>query len=369
MPDSVERLILIAEDDLEAIASWKRDIREFNQSPTHQIHYLAEFASSERAAVRVLDRVRIHCAVVDLRLPEDDEPGAQNTEPRGNDVLARVLQEVGIPAVVYSGYIEEASELVTASQIHIARKTGGGGMEALRWLAERAGLMSAMDLMRRQVERESAKLFSQSIWPRWENAWNLIADPTSLGGVITRQVVAHVAEQLSLPPNHYHPEEFYFIPPLKADRIGTGDLLRIGDAVYVVVTPRCNLARDDYPNHFMLAHCKPMTGIWTGIRSRLNGTNDKSRADALKELQQYASQGAAISTHFLPPCGPYGPWLVQFKDIITKPSSEADALVSSRFASIASQFLPNLVHRCAAYLGRIGQPDLDCDVLRDQACR
>ena len=369
MPEPIERTILIVEDDEEAISSWERDIREFNRVPSQPIQFLPEFAKNKRDAVRALDRTRIHCAVVDLRLPKDDEPGAQNTEQMGNDILGRLLLEVGVPAVVYSGYPQEASDIVKASQIRIEGKRGGGGMDLLRWLAGHEGLMSAMDNMRKQVERESAKLFSQSIWPRWEKAWRLMADPAPLGGVITRQVVAHVAEQLSLPPSYHHPEEFYFVPPLEADRLGTGDLLRLSDSVYVVVTPRCNLARDDYPNHLMLALCKPMTGVWSGMRSRFNGVDQTKQDAAMKELQLYASQGFAISTHFLPPCGSEGPWLVQFKEIITKPSAEAETMMNARFASIAPQFVPNLVQRCAAYLGRIGQPDLDCDVLRAQASR
>jgi hypothetical protein len=368
MPEPIERIVLIAEDDNDAISSWERDIREFNKVPSQPIQFLAVFAKNKREAVRALDRTRIHCAVVDLRLPQDDEPGAQNTEKMGNDILGRVLLEVGVPAVVYSGHPQEASDIVKASQIRVEGKRGGGGMDLLSWLAGHEGLMSAMDVMRKLVERESAKLFSQSIWPRWANAWRLMADPAPLGDVITRQVVAHVAEQLSLPPIYHHPEEFYFVPPLKADRLGTGDLLRLNDAVYVVVTPRCNLARE-YPNHLMLAFCKPMTSIWTGMRSRFNGADTTKQDAAMKELQLYASQGFAISTHFLPPCGSDGPWLVQFKEIITKPIAEAETMVNARFASIAPQFVPNLVQRCAAYLGRIGQPDLDCDVLRAQASR
>ena len=105
------------------------------------------------------------------------------------------------------------------------------------------------------------------------------------------------------------------------------------------------------------------------MRSRFNGADLTKQDAAMKELQLYASQGFAVSTHFLPPCGPDGPWLVQFKEIITKPSAEAETMVNARFASIAPEFVPNLVQRCAAYLGRIGQPDLDCDVLREQASR
>ena len=81
MPDPIERIILIVEDDEEAISSWKRDIREFNQDPAHTIRYLAEFAKSKRAALRALDRTRINCAVVDLRLPEDDEAGSRTPSP------------------------------------------------------------------------------------------------------------------------------------------------------------------------------------------------------------------------------------------------------------------------------------------------
>jgi hypothetical protein len=39
-------------------------------------------------------------------------------------------------------------------------------------------------------------------------------------------------------------------------------------------------------------------------------------------------------------------------------------LLKNRFASISPAFVPNLVQRCAAYLGRIGQPALDVDQLR-----
>jgi hypothetical protein len=118
----------------------------------------------------------------------------------------------------------------------------------------------------------------------------------------------------------------------------------------------------------MLAVCKPMEDIWTAMRIRFNG-DEKKQAAATKDLHLYASQGHSTGTHFLPPCGGKGPWLVDFKEVMTVSSSQAAALLETRFASIAPQFIPNLVQRYAAYLGRIGQPDLDCDVLRAQICK
>jgi hypothetical protein len=272
-----------------------------------------------------------------------------------------------VPAVVYSGYTQEASELVLRSEIRVIPKAKDGAMEALHWLAEHDRLMSAMETTRKEIARESARLFSQSIWPRWKNTLKSIEDAEVLAGVITRQTASHVAEQLGMPPAHHHPEEFYIVPPL-SDRLGTGDLLKIADDTYVVVTPRCNIARDCYPNHLMLAICKPMEGILAGIRAQFKG-DEKKQEKAVKELRRYATQGHSTGTHFLPACGDSGPWLVDFKEIMTVPSTEVRMLLAGRFASVASQFVPNLVQRYAAYLGRIGQPDLDCDVLRKQICK
>ena len=368
MAEKVERIILIAEDDPEALVSWKQDIKEYNRDANNPVQFTPEYASTKVAATRVLERLRIDCAVIDLRLPVDDKAVGQSSQATGNDILQKVLLETAVPAVVYSGYTEEASELVKSSQIRIIEKKIGGGIESLQWLAQHEGLMAAMAAMRRRVERESARLFSQSIWPRWEKAWNTMTDVDALAGVITRQVVAHVAEELSLPPNFHHPEEFYFVPPLSAERLGTGDMVRVEGAVYVVVTPRCNMARDNYPKHLTFALCKPMGVPWTGLRERFAG-NEKKQEKALEELRSYATQGHSTSTHFLPPCGDEGPWLVDFREVMSVPSEPVAEMMKSRFASIASQFVPNLVQRYAAYLGRIGQPDLDCDVLRAIACK
>jgi hypothetical protein len=363
-----ERIILIAEDDEDQLSSWKRDITEFNREAKYGFSFFPEYVKSKSAALRALDRIRINCAVVDLRLPETDGAAA-HAQPTGNDVLQQVLVETGVPAVVHSGYPQEASEAVRKSQIKIIEKTGGAAKGALEWLAGHEGLMSAMDTTRKKIAEESAKLFSQSIWPRWEKSWKDVGDAGALTSVITRQTVAHVAEQLGMPPNFHHPEEFYLVPPLAADQLGTGDLVKIEEKVYVVVTPRCNMARDQYPTHVMLALCKTMEGAWTGMRNRFKG-DEKKQESAAKELHNFATQGHSTSTHFLPPCGDLGgPWLADFREIMTVPSGQIPEMMKTRFASIASPFVPNLVQRYSAYLGRIGQPDLDCDILKAQVCK
>lgn len=363
-----ERFVLIAEDDQQAIESWERDIREFNRAGG-EVSFTAEYARNCRDALRALERVRVDCAVVDLRMPVDAGSQGRNNDPVGNEVLERVLLDVGIPAVVYSGYPQEVSARVRASRILVVPKKGDGGAEVLAWLAQHESLMSAMDVTRARIQRESARLFSNSIWPRWEDKWQRMADRDQLAEVITRQIVSHVAEQLTLSPNDSHPEEFYIVPPLDVDRLGTGDLVKIDEKVYVVVSPRCNMARDSYPAHLILAPCKPMDEEWSSMRERFAGSA-KEQKSAADQLRRFATQDFSLSSHFLPPCDAAGPWLVQFKDVLTVESRTAvPDLLRTRFASIASQFVPNLVQRYPAYLGRFGQPDLDTDELRARVCK
>jgi hypothetical protein len=360
------RVVLIAEDDEEQIESWKRDIKEFNRDGKCGFTYEAHFVKSRKSALQALDRMRINCAVVDLRLPEQDE-GTSRTEPVGNDVLQHLLLDIGVPAVVYSAHTAEASNEVKNSQIRLIDKQRDGARKALDWLATHEGLMAAMEIAQKKIAEESAKLFSQSIWPRWQSSLQDIKDGGALTEVITRQTAAHVAERLALPPNNFHhPEEFYLVPPLSTDRLDTGDLMTVDGEVYVVVTPRCNLACN-YPKHLMLALCKNMDAIWTGLRGRF--ADEKKREKAAVELRSYATQGHATSTHFLPPCGAKGPWLVDFREIRTIPAAQVPDLLEARFASVAPQFVPNLVQRYAAYLGRIGQPDLDVEILKSHVCK
>lgn len=225
-----------------------------------------------------------------------------------------------------------------------------------------------MNIMRTRIATESAKIFNDSIWKRWESTWNTVPDNEILAGMITRQVASHVADRLSLPPAFHHPDEFYIVPPLISERLDTGDLIEDGDVTYVVVTPRCNMANEPYPTHLTLAACNTMTTELEELRSGFFGAGEGKQRRTADRLRNFAVQNHSSSTHFIPPCGDRGPWLVDFRETMGVPSVEMPRLLTTRFASIASQFIPNLVQRYAAYLGRIGQPDLDVTYLKQHIC-
>ncbi|MEW6373212.1 MAG: hypothetical protein AB1584_20005 [Pseudomonadota bacterium] len=358
-------LILIVEDDKEAIDSWKRDIVDFNDE--HEVKFDAQYASTRDDAIRALDRTRYNCAVVDLRLPSVAAESGEPSKEGGNSILEKIVIEAGIPAVVYSAHSSEASELVQRSNIQVRSKKGGASIEILEYLAGLVELMAAMDATRKKIAIESAKIFNDSIWRRWQTTWCSGINKEVVAGIITRQTASHVADRLSLPPMYHHPDEFYIVPPLHESRLDTGDLLTDKGDVFVVVTPRCNMANQPLPTHLMLARCKPMVAEWTKLQQDFAG-NAEAKRKASARLRDFAIQNHATSTHFIPMCDGNGPWLVDFRDTRGVESAEIARLIESRFASIATHFVPNLVQRYAAYLGRIGQPDIDWQVLREQVC-
>ncbi len=365
-----ECLILIVEDDANAIDSWRRDITDFNHNQTAEgFKYLPIFSSTRQSALQALSHSQINCAVIDLRIPMTDDDKNPPSNDSGNQVLEQVLIEAGVPTIVYSGHPAEASDLVKNSNIKIMTKKGNGAAEILALLADQEGLMSAMQITRKKIAQESAKLFNDSIWRRWEHSWKSIPDRQILSGMISRQIASHVADRLSLPPANHHPDEFYIIPPLFKDRLDTGDLVTIEEQVFVIVTPRCNMAHQPYPKQLIMVACKPMVEIWQELRNGFNDASEKKQIRARDRLRDLAVQNHSTSTHFIPPCEDKGPWLVDFRDTQGILSENIPSLIDKRFASISTHFIPNLVQRYAAYLGRIGQPDIDWEVLQASICK
>lgn len=358
--------ILIVEDDTHTIEGWKRDIRDFNRRTDKEFKFIEAFANSKSDALQMLSGRRFDCAVVDLRLPNgSDDQGSG--EPVGNDVLHGVLRDLGIPAYVYSAYEGEVSDEVKKSNIKIARKEGGATTTILEAFEKQAGLMDAMNRVRRQVAQETSRLFNGSIWPRWEQRWAKVSDRELIAGIIGRQTVAHVAEALSQAPASHHPDEFYVVPPLYAERLETGDVLKHESETLIVLTPRCNLAHKP-PSKIVCAVCTPCKAWSQWQVSLSSAASAKEKEKAVQDLRLHATQGHGISTHFLPPLDAGGPWLVDFRELRVIDASKVDELLPQRIATVAPQFVANLVQRHAAYIGRIGQPDLDAKLLID-LCR
>ena len=200
-------------------------------------------------------------------------------------------------------------------------------------------------------------MFFQSIWPRWRNWKNAGIDADGLSQVLVRHVVAHVHDSLLANGNDLtHPEESYFVPPLKS-RLDTGDLLNYEDSVWVVVTPRCDLANDGKVDTVLIAKCTDISAEWRPLVSAEPKSN--SIKDTINKIVQHKN---SPKQHFLYQLNdnngqPRGPWFVQFHHLKALAATEAiTTLTPLRFASLSPLFVPSLVERFGAYYSRIGTP-------------
>ena len=135
-------------------------------------------------------------------------------------------------------------------------------------------------------------------------------------------------------------------------RLDTGDLIRNGDDLGIVVTPRCDLAHDGKVETILIARCVDISKRW----------NEKA-----KDQPRMSQHDGSHKLHFLPPMLDHGgqqlgPWFVHFHDLKAVPVSQASMeLTAKRWASVAPQFVPSLVERFGAYFSRIGTPSLSSE--------
>jgi len=357
--------LLIIEDEDQQLSLFQEEVNDFNDAG-HECQFAAITASTAKAAFEKLASKYIDCAIVDLRLPQD-EAGSVDAQ-RGCQMLEHILQTLPIPVVVVSGVPGEIHDVapgspIKNSPIKILRREGDAYTEALTWLREKTGLMRTLRNAQSSIRQETARLFHRSIWPRWEKRTPGPDKPELPEKAITRQIVCHLAEYLTVTGGteaFFIPDEFYLDPPMRTERLHTGDLLEHEKQVWIIVTPQCNMANDPYPDNILLAGCRDERQQWKQLITRKE-QGGKKQESANRQIRDLVNQGHDISTHFMPPCGDRGPWLVEFKKIKTLHSDkdEVSELLKTRFASLAPQFIPNLTQRFAAYMGRNGQPDLD----------
>ncbi|OWY26927.1 histidine kinase [Herbaspirillum robiniae] len=352
MESFAELRILVAEDEESKIKEWVDAIAAHNVDVENKKFSVnAQFAKSVQGALSLIGQFRFDAAVVDLRLEIED--GVEENNTNGNDLVRHILVTEPMGVVVYTGQQSEADDY-RVPQVRIMNK-GEGLAQVFDWLSSNKDLFLRLRAANQTFNRETAKIFFGSIWPRW-NHWTSDSLPgnQSLTDVLARHVVAHVHDALlDASGDRTHPEETYFVPPIK-NRLDTGDLVNIDGDVWIVVTPRCDLASAGKVETILLAKCKDVSELWAAALGA--GAKSERKCNELIQHERMPKQ------HFLHPMRDnnsqtHGPWMAQFHHIRALPAAEAVVqLLPLRFASLSPLFVPSLVERFGAYFSRIGTP-------------
>src|SRR5581483_4349731 len=168
--------------------------------------------------------------------------------------------------------------------------------------------------------RDYARRHNKSCPPP-PSRWKYWMDGTSaaeLHKALTRHMISHVhACLLTATDDLVHPEEWYFVPVPQSASITTGDLLVRGDQTHIVITPRCDMAREGKTKYVQIAACELIADDWK-----------KANSGKRKDIRQHSGKPVQ---HFLPPMrmtdgAERGPWFVRF-DCVTSIERTPDNVV------------------------------------------
>ncbi|WP_308367526.1 MULTISPECIES: hypothetical protein [unclassified Microbulbifer] len=377
--------LLIVEDDAAQVDTWKRQIERNNAK--NEENYSADYASSYEQAEKLINSNKYDAAIVDIRL--ENPIGVQEATTEGNDVrdlllrseIVLVAHVTGEPDAVnigdahYKGLVRIFTKADSSEERSVHE-------EVLSWLREKSDIIEAMKTVKSNIASKMADLFYASIWPRWPG-WKSASDENGdfISSSITRHITSHLYSKfLEEGEGKVHPEEWYFQPPSQ-DRFHTGDIVKIGDSHYILVTPRCDLERLS-PGSTLLFSKMKIAECWTeekkkvdekvaGLTSQLKGANEQRQTKLKKKIGEayssfrkkyYGHQDGNFSLHFLPEITkPFedaqGPFFVDFSDITTIVIGSGREEELEKIAALSPEFVPALVQRLGVFMSRIGSPD------------
>lgn len=362
--------ILIVEDEDSKLQQWQQTIDYHNADAVNLGYRIESTATKTVSDAKVLlDRYSFDAAIIDLRLQKED--GVSENNDHGNHLVEYIVETQPMGIAIHTGQQSDAVIPPSAgSQVKVLDK-GDGLDNVIRWLSDNKEVFLRLRGAKSILNKEAAHLFFRSIWPRWRN-WTEIQDEGVLNTLVARHVAAHIHDSLLTASNDAaHSEEAYFAPPVKS-RLDTGDLISIKyiekvkvegevqeqekEKVWIVVTPRCDLARLEKIKTVILAGCEDFSESWNKDCEKPQSAGAKDRINKARQHR------GSHKLHFLFPLvdgegKQHGPWMVNFDDLMPVPVGEMESLIKDRFASLSPLFVPSLVERLGSYFSRIGTPD------------
>lgn len=361
--------LLIIEDDQAIIDNWKERLEFYGVDESAKYIIKPTYVKELVEAKLLLESNSFDAAVIDIRLessnPRPNKDGNELFELITNTSLAVSAVCTGEPEIVE---LNEHQKVVAK----VFPKGDGVVQQVLDWLDEKSSMISAIQNMQKSMVSEMAKVFSKSIWPRW-NYWLDVGTGLEFTKeALIRHMATHLhASFMSNDGSGSHPEEYFFIPPLR-ENLDTGDIIFHDDKFEIIVTPRCDMLRSksEFPT-FQLVTLLDKSEGWVELKNNLiearNSTISKKITSAENALVKFTNHNGETGSHFIQSFRikkegedkVFGPFYAQFNQLrsIQRTEDNVRILTASRVASLSNEFVPSLVERLGTYFSRIGTPD------------
>ncbi|MER8687037.1 hypothetical protein [Mesorhizobium sp. M1136] len=351
--------LLFVEDDKAQLSLFQDAINDWNEAHP-EVPFELTVESTYEEGLQQLDRLRLDAALFDLRLKGGEH------KLSGSRLADLCVFQYGIPAAIISGHPADFDRKAEGHEMLAVFNKGDADVyeRAIGWFAELSRMIEVLNGTRRTIQAQGAAVFYGRVWPRWKLYEALAGiDTKQLVGIVSRQYASQIADILGIDSEEnvkWHPFENYVQPALQESRPHTGDLFKLEDGLWVVLTPQCDMVTQKAET-VLLAHCETeiLLEAWKQHADALKpGASKTKREGAEKYFGKLVNQFEP-SQHFLPPLEDGKPLMVQFKNLRTVLMADLQKSLSSRVASVASPFLSNLTQRFGSYVSRTGQPNLD----------
>ena len=338
-----------------------------------QVEVLTNFEQ----ALETLQSHRYDLLILDVRRgPEDPHLGDEAGEVALRDIQARRF----IPVIFYTNLPHLVRHLQTPL-IRVVEKTAGfqSLLDSIRAIF--ATRLPAVNLaLIRHFESVQRDYMWQFVATNWAT-FGETNDRTGLAYLLARRLATSLSgpaiEKLcrdlgdssgeSSGEGHVHPMRCYVLPWVHPSPL-TGDLY-YGDiqgeqSHWILMTPSCDLVTGREKAEWVLfARCRPLTEEpeYIGWRAKLPSPSKGLEKELRLLGGNNRSQGQSDRFHFLPGTLTLPDLVVDFQQLTRVRWDELTGL--DRLASLDSPFAESVLARFTRYLGRLGTPDLNLDLV------
>lgn len=336
--------ILIIEDEPAQIQAYQDTIEQHNKKKEPKIEF--EICKDFNEGTKALETPFYDAAIIDLKLSNTEEL-------EGKKLVEAVQGKIRIPIVIYSGSIAQIDDIQETALLKKKLRTESLSDILKEIIAIYNTGITRMLRPAGEIDQKLTDIF-----------WNNLADDLNIWidhnnpKTLLRHIFTHFQEHMEIDTDgnfeEYHPAEIYLAPPIKAN-IHTGDLIKIGNEYFFVLTPACDIVFNYRFNekgekipfrkadHLVVAQAKDFDFKNLCL-------NKKEEIDKGK-INDYVSN-SFFRFHYLPSFRGNNGFLIDFQELKTV-AFEAEM---ERVATIAGAFSKDIISRFSLYFARQGQP-------------
>ena len=343
--------LLIIEDEPAQIQMYADVIEQFNKKNSIQFSY--NLCKSFNEGVEALKSPSFDAAIIDLKLSNSEKL-------EGRDLVISVYQKIRVPVFVYSGSIAQIDDI--PENVLLRKKLRTEKLTTiLNEVIEiyKTGITSFLR-PNGLIDQKLTEIFWNHL-SKDLNVWIKHNNPETL----LRYILAHFQEYLEIDTDgdfqEYHPNEIYISPPIKKN-LHTGDLIKIENQYYIILTPACdivfNYKKNEKGEEMSFRKANKMLLVSTDeFDYKKLCMNKEGKLDKNK-LSNYVKNGT-FQYHYLPPFKTDNGFLIDFQNL----KSIDFTIPHERVATISSPFIKDIISRFANYYSRQGQPTFRQDEL------